>query len=155
VTIFGVMHESAVVLSLRPRFAHAIVRGQKTVELRRSFSERWIGSGAVLYATSPVRAVVGITTIERVERLDVGTIVRRFSGPAAVTPGEARAYLKGRPDAWVVHLGSVRAFDVPPALSLLRERSGSACRAPQSYAAVRPGSAWAEALRVATRARAA
>lgn len=48
-----------VLLSLKPRFANAILDGTKTVELRRIRPRIEIPTEALLYASSPISAFVG------------------------------------------------------------------------------------------------
>ncbi len=143
----------ALVLSLHPRFARAIVRGEKTVELRRAFSERWVGAGVVLYATAPERAVVGVARVAGVERLAVGAIAERCGAASCVTAAEIRAYFAGLEMGWAVRLDAARAFSRAVPLEELRGISGTECRPPRSYAEVRAGSAWAVALERAGRTR--
>ena len=50
----GLDQDRMVVLSLRPRFAEAILAGVKTVELRRTVPKIVIPTRALLYASSPV-----------------------------------------------------------------------------------------------------
>ena len=54
----GLDPDRMVVLSFKPRFAHAILAGVKTVELRRTVPKIVIPTRALLYAASPVRALL-------------------------------------------------------------------------------------------------
>src|SRR5665213_249596 len=44
---------SDLILSLRPKYAEKVFTKQKTVENRKSFSNKWVGKRAVVYATHP------------------------------------------------------------------------------------------------------
>ena len=46
-------------LSVRPRFAEALLNGTKTAEIRRRRANIPDGSLCLLYASAPVRALVG------------------------------------------------------------------------------------------------
>ena len=63
----------ALLLSIRPEFAYAILDGSKTVELRRIAPKLDAGSLIVIYATAPVmalvRAVLGEILVDRTDRL--------------------------------------------------------------------------------------
>jgi len=139
------MTPPAVVFSLRPRFAEAIISAAKTVEVRRSFSKRWLGMRAVLYATTPVRAVVGSATIASVERLSVAGLWHRHASAIGVTREELEAYAEGRASLYAIGLGRVRKLATPLPLSAVRSIDPGASP-PRSYAAVGPDSAWALAL---------
>ncbi|SFO06949.1 ASCH domain-containing protein [Amycolatopsis rubida] len=54
-------------MSLRPRFAEAILDGTKTIELRRTRVSAPPGTKLVLYASAPTMAVVGIATLIGIE----------------------------------------------------------------------------------------
>jgi predicted transcriptional regulator len=55
-----------VLLSVKPRFAEAILSGTKTFEFRRAMFRRTDVRTVVLYASSPTRKVVGEFIIEEV-----------------------------------------------------------------------------------------
>ena len=61
------MSSNAIVLSIRPQFADKILKGTKTVELRRVYPRR-IGKGdrGLIYASSPVKSLVGGFEIARI-----------------------------------------------------------------------------------------
>ena len=52
-----------VILSIRPRYADAIMRGEKKYEYRRSLFKRKNVSRAFIYATSPVKRIIGCFSI--------------------------------------------------------------------------------------------
>ena len=133
------------VVSLRPRFADAIVQGQKNVEVRRTFSERWLGARAVLYATSPTRAVVGSALVTSIERLSVADLWFRYGPRIGITRDELLAYADERASLFAIGLDRVRRLSMPLPLSAVRAHDPIA-RPPRSYAAIEPGSAWASAL---------
>ena len=62
----GLDSDRMIVLSLKPRFAQAILAGVKTVELRRTVPKIVIPTRALLYASSPVRALLGTCVITSV-----------------------------------------------------------------------------------------
>jgi predicted transcriptional regulator len=55
-------------ISIKPRFAEAILSGSKTVELRRRIPSLSLNTRLWIYATRPVAAVVGSAIVERIER---------------------------------------------------------------------------------------
>lgn len=72
-----------VVLSLRPRFAEAILAGDKTVELRRTEPKIETPILALLYAALPVRSLIGTCIITNVLSANLGDI--RFALPRVPT----------------------------------------------------------------------
>src|SRR5690348_16037028 len=51
--------DRALFISVKPRYANAILEGTKTVELRRTRPNLPDGSLVILYSSTPTRAVVG------------------------------------------------------------------------------------------------
>lgn len=60
-----------VLLSLKPRFAEAILAGEKTFEFRRALFRRQNVQRVVLYASSPVCRVVGEFHLDEILTLDL------------------------------------------------------------------------------------
>ena len=58
--------ERMIVLSLKPRYAEAILSGAKTVELRRIEPKLSVPTRALIYASTPVKALLGTCIVERV-----------------------------------------------------------------------------------------
>jgi predicted transcriptional regulator len=72
------MNDSPIVLSIHPKYANGILDKTKTVEIRRGLLPLHIGSGdapVFLYATSPIRGVVGSCTLIH------GGFRKRYSKP--------------------------------------------------------------------------
>jgi predicted transcriptional regulator len=81
-------------LSIRPRFARAILSGEKRVELRR----RPIGesvSHVVVYATAPVQKVVGWFEVGAIQEGSPHVLWKAHGHAASVTRDEFRAYYRG------------------------------------------------------------
>jgi predicted transcriptional regulator len=80
-------------LSLRPRFAEAILSGAKTVELRRRPVKAVSGTVVVLYASAPTMAVVGTAVLVDVVALSPHTAWRRYRHTLALSWAEFTEYL--------------------------------------------------------------
>ena len=61
----GKVASECLVLSVRPRFAEAIVDGRKTVEVRRQRPNVQPGTLGFVYSSSPMQAVVGSFRVDR------------------------------------------------------------------------------------------
>ena len=59
------MEPSAILISIKPFYAEAILSGQKTVEFRKRNFPKRVGT-MVLYATSPVKRIVGFAKVRAV-----------------------------------------------------------------------------------------
>ncbi len=67
-----------IVLSLKPRFAEAILAGTKTVELRRTRPKIKVPTRALLYASTPVRALLGTCIVTSVNSAPLSDLWREF-----------------------------------------------------------------------------
>lgn len=85
-----------VLISIRPEYVLKILGGEKTVELRRRFPlESACGALAWIYATSPVKAVVGRVDIVEVLKLPVEKIWSRFHVEACIAKTDFDRYFAG------------------------------------------------------------
>ena len=125
----------ALVLSLKPRFAEAILTGNKTVELRRIMPRITIPTLALLYATGPERSLVGTCIVHSVARLPIDVLWRRHGAKTALAKSEFEAYLTGRDEGVALFLERPDRLPAPVPLHALR-RAGN-FRPPQSLAYVR------------------
>lgn len=125
----------ALVLSLKPRFAEAILGGQKTVELRRVMPRITIPTLALLYAASPERSLVGTCIVRSVARLPTRELWQLHGAKTALSRPEFHAYLAGRDEGVALFLERPIRLPAPIPLHALR-RAGN-FRPPQSLAYVR------------------
>ncbi|MEY7971074.1 ASCH domain-containing protein [Saccharomonospora xinjiangensis] len=123
-------------LSLRPRFANAILEGTKTVELRRTRVSAPPGTLLVLYASSPVMAVVGVATLADRDTASPTAIWRRYRSKLGLSRAEFADYLTGVAHATALTIAAPRALTEPLTLTWLRTHS--AFQPPQSYRYIAP-----------------
>src|SRR3954452_1110919 len=98
----------SLLLSLRPRFAQAILDGVKTVELRRTRVSAPPGTLLVLYASSPVMAVVGVATLIDRETDSSEVIWRTFGPRLGLSRVEFVDYLAGVENATALSVADPR-----------------------------------------------
>lgn len=123
---------SDIVISIKPRFAEAILSGRKTVELRKTSARLRPGTRALIYASSPTRALVGSAVITRRHQLSIDGLWTRFGGQAAIDEGAFRRYYAGDVEGVAFELSDVRRHAQAVSLEELR-RLGDGFRPPQSY----------------------
>lgn len=121
-----------VVFSIRPTHAEKILSGTKTVELRRRFTGGIRpGTLAIIYTTSPTRALTGFARIKDVERLSVGDLWKKHRSAVCLKKHDFEAYFSGLQLGYAIVLCSAKPLTRPIALSELRHRFGF--EPPQSY----------------------
>jgi predicted transcriptional regulator len=125
------MSDRALLLSVRPRFAQAILDGTKTVELRRRPVKAPPGTAVVLYASAPLMAIVGTATLVDVVALRPQTAWRRYRGTLSLSWAEFTEYLNGVDQAQLLRLDDVKELSQP--LSLQTLRRAAPFQPPQSF----------------------
>lgn len=125
------MTNRVLLLSLRPRFANAILDGTKTVELRRRPVNAAPGTRVILYSTAPTMAIVGTARLRTVDIRGPRAAWSRHRRDLALSKDEFDAYLEGSEHAYLLHLTQVCRLDEPLHLHQLRRDGGF--RPPQSF----------------------
>jgi predicted transcriptional regulator len=133
-----VPRNGSALLSVKPRFADALLDGLKTVEIRRRRAHLADGSLCLLYASSPLRALVGVIRVRETDTDTAEALWTRYGELAAISRAEFDTYLRGstRPCAIVIE-AAVR-FPHAIALAELRRRQNDFVT-PQSYRFLRAG----------------
>ena len=119
-------------LSLKPHFARAILDGKKTVELRRIAPKIQPGYKILIYASSPVRQVLGTCRTVRLEVGHKSAIWERYKNQCGVTESEYEAYFEGVQDAVAIVVDNPCVLQEAPSLATLRNRVAG-FRPPQSF----------------------
>lgn len=130
-TATDIAQNRPLLMSLRPRFAHAILDGSKTVELRRTRVSVPPGTTIIIYASSPIMAVLGTAVLVEVDTARPNTLWRRHSDHLGLTRAEFNDYLIGAATASCLTLYSPRTL--PASLPLTELREHAEFQPPQSY----------------------
>lgn len=123
-------------LSLRPRFANAILAGTKTIEIRRRPVNAASGTPVILYASSPLRAVVGTARLASVDTHDPDTAWHRYRRTFGLSRDEYDAYLDGVTSVYLLRLQRVNRLNEPLPLQDLRQ--DAPFQPPQSFRYIAP-----------------
>ena len=124
-----------VVLSLKPRFAEAILAGVKTVELRRTVPKIEVPTRALLYATTPVRALLGTCVIANVRSADLAVLWREYGSRSDLRYHEFQQYFVGVDAGTALELTQPQVLSQRIPLQDLRAKPRG-FRPPQSFAYV-------------------
>ena len=104
---------SAILLSVKPKFANLIVEGSKLVELRRTVPAQVVGTIAI-YSSSPVQAIVALADVkETIEASPsrLWTIAKDNGG--GLTKAELIAYFESKKTGFALMLENVRVYSRP------------------------------------------
>ena len=131
-------HERTALLSVRPRFAEALLDGSKTVEIRRRRAHIASGSVCLVYASSPVRALVGAIRVKTTDTDTPDALWRRWGDTTGLRRDEYETYLVGSSHPCAIVVGAATRFAGPVTLRELRRRQ-KAFVTPQSYRFLKKG----------------
>jgi len=124
-----------IVLSLKPRYAGAILSGAKTVELRRIEPKLSVPMRALIYASTPVKALLGTCIVERVTTDRLAVLWKAYGSRTGLAHAEFRDYFEGLEMGSALALSGARRFGRPIPLADLRT-SRRLERPPQSFSYV-------------------
>lgn len=126
------IEETALFLSIKPRFAASILDGTKTVELRRVSLAVQQGYLVLLYASSPQRELVGTCRVEGLEVDSIDAIWDRHGDRTGVTQAEYGRYFEEAQRAVAIVLTEPSRLLQPRSLNEIRGSLGS-FQPPQSF----------------------
>jgi predicted transcriptional regulator len=109
-----------VIISIHPNYADAILAGRKTIELRRRVPELPSGTRLWIYATRPTGAVIGVATIQEVDKAHPTTIWKKHRRHAGIDYTSFKAYFEGTQQAVAILLEAVQHVG-PITIGQLRE----------------------------------
>lgn len=94
-------------ISIRPNYAEAILSGDKTVEIRRRIPAIDVGTRLWIYATHPVRAVVGSAVVVEVIEGSPDQLWESYMDRIAVAQCEYDEYFSGKDRAFGIALSHI------------------------------------------------
>ena len=112
----------AVLLSVKPRYAQALLAGTKTVEVRRRFPAQPSGTVIFIYASSPVRAVLGTVVLDQISRVASEAVSHIHRGQIEIGREELAVYLDGVETASILEVSGPRTWSGSVPLEALRAR---------------------------------
>lgn len=116
-------------LPIQPRYANAIIRGEKRVEFRRRRFRRDVAY-VVVYASSPICGIVGYFRVSSISEGCPQEIWEGFKHVGAIEREEYFRYYEGAKRAFAIGIEHVCVFGSPVPL----HRLSRSLKAPQSYA---------------------
>ena len=120
-----------ILLPIHPEFVAKIQSGEKHFEFRTRVPAALNDDPRVLvYATAPVRAIVGYFRVGRVLALPPTALWQATKAAAGISRARFSSYFKGRHTAYAMEIAEFRAFARPCSLEALRGTPAP----PQSFA---------------------
>ena len=121
---------TSVLLSVKPKFARALIAGTKTIEVRRRFPSLETGTAVFVYSSAPDSAIIGVLAACRVFTAPSTSLFDTHGSFLDASQEELDSYLRGTRDARLLEVSKGQPMNSPISLRTLR-RMG--IDAPQSY----------------------
>ena len=105
-----------VLLSIKPEFVEKIFAGTKKYEFRKSLFKKSGVKYVVIYASAPIKRVVGEFEIDDILSDDVKTVWEQTKKYSGITKEFYQSYFKQKKIANAIKIGSVKKFKSPKTL---------------------------------------
>ncbi|BDZ48613.1 hypothetical protein GCM10025867_08540 [Frondihabitans sucicola] len=122
---------TAILLSVRPEFANAILSGTKTAEVRRRFPTQVLPTTLYLYSSTPERAVLGTAVLQSIDRPRAVDVWALYRDRIRIGRGPLASYLKDVAQAAILRVEDPIRWHRPLTLAELRSQVG--VEPPQSF----------------------
>jgi len=131
------MHDKALLIPIKPKYAEMLFEGVKSVELRRTRPRIGQGDIVLLYVSSPTKAVVGAFEVENVIEMPVEDLWPLVEGAAGLSKTEFDVYFDGTSKGVAISLSRIVRFYRPVFLAELQAH-WPGFHPPQSYRYLEP-----------------
>ena len=115
------MNNEAILLSIQPKYAKKILAGEKKVELRRIRPRIQEGDLVIIYASSPVMAVIGSFIVDHVITKHPRDLWHIVKESACISQEEFETYYEGCKVGIGIFISKVRPAGIPLKLEEIRE----------------------------------
>ena len=148
-SVGGYSMNNRLLLSVKPKYAEKVFRGEKIVEIRRVFSEKWIGHRVSLYASRPLSALVGEATVENVFAGRPQQIWLKYGPAIGCLKQEFDGYVGSAEKVFAIELRNVLPYVEAIPLNQVTYLLGKELRPPQSHLTLGNNKTWARAISIA------
>ncbi len=129
----GYSMDGKLLFSIKPNYANQILAGVKLVEIRKKFSERWLGRRVVLYASHPQGALVGEATIHKITRGQPSDIWSNLGPQIGSSWSDFQNYTASSQEVSAIELNDIQPYLYPVPLDQVEYILQEQLRPPQSY----------------------
>jgi len=105
-----------VVLSIKPAFANKIFDGTKKFEFRKAIFKNTKIKTVIVYASSPVKQVIGEFEIEKIINHDIDTLWRLTHNFSGITEEYFYQYFAERKIGYAIQIKKTRKYRQPKCL---------------------------------------
>jgi len=127
---------NGIVMSIHPNYAKQIESGEKIIEIRRKFNSKWKNHIATIYASSPVKELIGYATIKNIIEEKPEVIWSEHADKLGCSKSEFDGYTKGAEKVFAIFLSDINRFHNTLSLNYLSNFFEKKIHPPQSYSSV-------------------
>jgi predicted transcriptional regulator len=152
-SVGGYSLNNKILISIKPIYAGRILEGSKLIEVRKKFSNKWVGCRAVLYASSPLKALVGEATVISVTSAPPVDIWAQFGPNLGCGKEDFEGYVGVASKVSAIELGDIFPYREPISLAQVSYLVREDLVPPQSFCDLRlddRDSPWVRAVSVAS-----
>lgn len=117
-----------VLLSIKPAFVEKIFDGSKKYEFRRTIFKRTGIKTVIIYASYPIKRIVGEFQIKEIISDDIDKIWEMTKDHAGISKAFFESYYADKKIATVIHIGKIKKYEEDKFLSDFNLK-----QAPQSF----------------------
>lgn len=107
---------TAVLLSIKPKFAHAIFSGEKKYEFRKAVYKDKSIKVIYVYASAPISKVIGSFYVNEILEQDLDSLWENTNAFAGITEAYFLEYFADRTSGYAIEVGKAKLFDEPKPL---------------------------------------
>ncbi len=105
-----------VLLSIKPKFAAAILSGEKQFEFRRAIFKNTNVKKVYVYASKPIGLVIGEFEIDKIITADPESLWKTTKKASGISKEYFDKYFEGREVAYALKVRTVRSYRAPVSL---------------------------------------
>ncbi|MCH7386955.1 ASCH domain-containing protein [Acinetobacter modestus] len=104
---------TAVLLSIKPKFAEAIFSGEKKYEFRKAIYKNPSIKVVYVYASAPISKVIGSFQVDEILKNDLATLWENTNAAAGITEEYFHEYFADRSYGFALKVEKAKLFDEP------------------------------------------
>ena len=119
-------------ISVKPDYAYKIITGQKTIELRKNRPNVKNGDYVIIYATVPIKTVIGFGKIEKIIETTPSKMWEENSSKLGIDKVYFDKYYAGSNRSIGIEISSICKFKIGFSLEMIKKTNPS-FSPPQTY----------------------
>ena len=100
-----------VLLSIKPKYANRIIKGNKKYEFRKSVFKNRDLDMVYLYSSSPVKRIVGAFVIKNIIEKHPKQLWNEYKAFSGIDEDDFFDYFRGKEKGFAIEIGDVEVFD--------------------------------------------